>query len=50
VVGIPFYENMGTHYTLTIMACLAVVLATIPYVLYFYGHNIRAKSKYAFTH
>ncbi|GKU07575.1 unnamed protein product [Fusarium langsethiae] len=50
VVGIPFYENMGTHYTLTIMACLAVVLATIPYLLYFYGHNIRAKSKYAFTH
>lgn len=50
VVGIPFYENMGTHYTLTIMACLAVLLATIPYVLYFYGHKIRAKSKYAFTH
>ncbi|KAJ4256263.1 hypothetical protein NW762_009343 [Fusarium torreyae] len=50
VVGIPFYENMGTHYTLTIMACLAVVLAAIPYVLYFYGHKIRAKSKYAFTH
>ncbi|KAL5589674.1 hypothetical protein FOVSG1_011541 [Fusarium oxysporum f. sp. vasinfectum] len=50
VVGIPFYENMGTHYTLTIMACFAVVLAAIPYVLYFYGHKIRAKSKYAFTH
>ncbi|KAF5691851.1 major facilitator family transporter [Fusarium denticulatum] len=50
VVGIPFYENMGTHYTLTIMACFSVVLAAIPYVLYFYGHKIRAKSKYAFTH
>ncbi|SPJ74258.1 related to multidrug resistance protein [Fusarium torulosum] len=50
VVGIPFYENMGTHYTLTIMACLSVVLAAIPYILYFYGHKIRAKSKYAFTH
>lgn len=50
VVGIPFYENMGTHYTLTIMACLSVLLAAIPYILYFYGHNIRAKSKYAFTH
>ncbi|KAH7184906.1 major facilitator superfamily domain-containing protein [Fusarium flagelliforme] len=50
VVGIPFYENMGTHYTLTIMACFAVLLAAIPYILYIYGHKIRAKSKYAFTH
>jgi hypothetical protein len=48
VVGIPFYENMGTHYT--IMACFAVVLAAIPYVLYSYGREIRAKSRYALTH
>ncbi|KAI8652661.1 MFS domain-containing protein [Fusarium keratoplasticum] len=47
VVGIPFYENMGTHYTLTIMACISVVLAAIPYILYFHGHSIRAKSRYA---
>ncbi|KAM5344325.1 hypothetical protein ACJ41O_012862 [Fusarium nematophilum] len=49
VVGIPFYENMGTHYTLTIMACLSVLLAAIPYVLYFYGPWIRAKSRFAFA-
>ncbi|KAF5004977.1 hypothetical protein FDECE_8556 [Fusarium decemcellulare] len=49
VVGIPFYENMGTHYTLTIMACLSIILAAIPYVLYFYGPKIRAKSRFAFT-
>ncbi|KAJ3456582.1 hypothetical protein MRS44_016605 [Fusarium solani] len=47
VVGIPFYENMGTHYTLTIMACISVVLAAIPYILYFHGHSIRAKSRFA---
>ncbi|KAF4978617.1 hypothetical protein FZEAL_5020 [Fusarium zealandicum] len=49
VVGIPFYEKMGTHYTLTIMACLSVLLAVIPYVLYFYGPTIRAKSRFAFA-
>ncbi|KAF4454790.1 multidrug resistance [Fusarium albosuccineum] len=49
VVGIPFYENMGTHYTLTIMACLSIILAAIPYVLYFYGPKIRAKSRFAFA-
>ncbi|KAF7556466.1 hypothetical protein G7Z17_g1460 [Cylindrodendrum hubeiense] len=47
VVGIPFYEKMGTHYTLTIMACLSVVLVPIPYLLYFYGPWIRAKSRFA---
>jgi hypothetical protein len=47
VVGIPFYENMGTHYTLTIMACLAVLLAPVPFLLFRYGHHIRAKSRFA---
>ncbi|KAF2144652.1 uncharacterized protein K452DRAFT_325166 [Aplosporella prunicola CBS 121167] len=47
VVGVPFYKNMGTHYTCTILACIAAVLVPTPYVLYKYGHLIRAKSKYA---
>ncbi|KKK13082.1 hypothetical protein P175DRAFT_0469214 [Aspergillus ochraceoroseus IBT 24754] len=47
VVGIPFYENMGTHHTLTILACLASILVPIPYVLYYYGHWIRSKSRFA---
>ncbi|KAF3797959.1 putative efflux pump kojT [Colletotrichum gloeosporioides] len=47
VVGIPFYDKMGTHYTLTILACIAAALAPIPYVLYYYGPWIRSKSKYA---
>ncbi|WKT52616.1 MFS transporter superfamily [Fusarium oxysporum f. sp. vasinfectum] len=47
IVGIPFYENMGTNYTLTIMACLSLVLVPIPYILYKYGHHLREKSKYA---
>lgn len=47
VVAIPFYENMGVHYTLTIMACLSCLLAPLPYVFYKYGPWIRSKSKYA---
>ncbi|KAF4956243.1 hypothetical protein FSARC_11642 [Fusarium sarcochroum] len=47
IVSIPFYENMGTNYTLTIMACLSLVLVPIPYILHKYGHRLREKSKYA---
>ncbi|EQB52803.1 major facilitator superfamily transporter [Colletotrichum gloeosporioides Cg-14] len=47
VVGIPFYENMGTNYTLTIMACISLALVPIPYLLHRYGHRLRERSKYA---
>lgn len=47
VVGIPFYENMGVHYTLTILGSLAAALAPVPYVFYRYGKAIRKHSKYA---
>ncbi|GME34448.1 Major facilitator superfamily [Neofusicoccum parvum] len=47
VAGIPFYENMGVHYTLTILGCIAAVMVPIPYLLYKYGHLVRQKSKYA---
>lgn len=47
VVGIPFYENMGVHYTLTILGCIAALMAPVPYIFYIYGARIRAKSKFA---
>ena len=47
VAGIPWYEGMGTHYTLTILACISVALVPIPYLLYYYGHKVRAKSRFA---
>lgn len=47
VVGIPFYENLGTHYTLTILACISAALVPIPYLLYYYGHAVRARSRFA---
>lgn len=47
VVGIPFFDNMGVHYTLTILACISCVLMPIPYGLYRWGHLLRKRSKYA---
>ncbi|KAJ9632109.1 hypothetical protein H2203_000510 [Taxawa tesnikishii (nom. ined.)] len=49
VVGIPFYKNMGVHYTCTILACISIPLVPVPYVFYKYGHKIRARSRYAPT-
>jgi len=47
VVGVPFYTNLGTHYTLTILACIGGAAVPIPYLLYKFGPAIRRKSKYA---
>lgn len=47
VAGIPFYTNMGVHYTLTILACISCVLAIVPYALYKWGYLLRTRSKYA---
>ncbi|PSN67028.1 MFS general substrate transporter [Corynespora cassiicola Philippines] len=49
VVGIPFYKNMGVHYTLTIMGCISVVLVPVPYLFYLYGRKLREWSTYAAT-
>jgi hypothetical protein len=47
VVGIPMYENLGTHWTMTVLACISALAVPIPYVLYWYGQNIRTRSKWA---
>ncbi|KIW23288.1 uncharacterized protein PV07_11499 [Cladophialophora immunda] len=47
VAGVPFYKNLGVHWTLTILAALSAVLAPLPYVFYKYGYVIRRKSRFA---
>ncbi|KIX96904.1 uncharacterized protein Z520_07624 [Fonsecaea multimorphosa CBS 102226] len=47
VVGVPFYKNMGVHWTLTILAALSALLAPMPYVFYKYGYIIRRRSRFA---
>jgi hypothetical protein len=46
-VGIPFYQNLGPHWTLTILGCISTLLTPIPYIMYKYGYWIRRRSKYA---
>ncbi|KAL4804999.1 hypothetical protein BDV18DRAFT_141720 [Aspergillus unguis] len=47
VAGAPIYEALGVPYTLTIMGSISGVMAAVPYLLYFFGPRIRARSKYA---
>jgi len=47
VVGVPFYENVGTHWTLTILGCISALLVPLPYIFYKIGPKIRKRSKYA---
>ena len=47
VVGIPMYENLGVHRTLTILGAISALLVPLPYLFYVYGIKIRTKSKYA---
>ncbi|CAG8229462.1 unnamed protein product [Penicillium salamii] len=47
VVGIPFYKNMGVHWTLTILGCISAIMVPVPYVFYCYGPVIRKWSRYA---
>ncbi|KAI1349030.1 MFS general substrate transporter [Xylaria sp. FL0043] len=44
--SVPWYENLGPHYVLTTVAALATVMAPVPFLLYIYGHKIRAVSKH----
>lgn len=43
-VSILMYENLGVHWTLTLLACISLVLAPVPFVMWKYGPVIRRKS------
>ncbi|KAG9241057.1 major facilitator superfamily domain-containing protein [Calycina marina] len=46
-VGIPFYENMGVHWTLTILGSISALMVPVPYAFYIWGPKIRSYSSYA---
>ena len=46
-VALPFYENLGVHWTLTIMGALSALLVPVPYLFYHFGKQIRGYSSYA---
>lgn len=43
--SVPMYEHLGPHLTMTWLGAVTVVMAPLPFVLYKYGHKIRAMSK-----
>ncbi|POR32931.1 Putative transporter, partial [Tolypocladium paradoxum] len=43
------FENMGIQWAATLLGCIAVALAPIPFIFYKYGRRIREKSAYAPT-
>lgn len=46
VVGVPFYKNLETKYTFTILACISEAVVPIPYVLGKWGPKVMARSKW----
>ncbi|KAF7595937.1 hypothetical protein BBP40_004083 [Aspergillus hancockii] len=47
VVGIPFYQNVGVQWTLTILGIISTVLTPVPYIFWKFGKVIRSWSRYA---
>lgn len=43
------FDGMGIQWASTLLGCIAIVLAPIPFIFYKYGGKIRAKSAYAPT-
>ncbi|KAL9110838.1 MAG: hypothetical protein Q9227_004638 [Pyrenula ochraceoflavens] len=49
VFSIPMYENLGVHWSLTLLGCISLLMMPIPYVFYRYGPAIRKRSRRAAT-
>jgi MFS family permease len=43
--SVPMYQNLGPHLTLTWLGAVTAVMAPLPFLLYKYGHKVRAISK-----
>lgn len=46
-VAIPFYENLGVHWTLTVLGLISLLCVPLPYLFFIFGPRIRKHSKYA---
>lgn len=49
VYSIPMYKNLGTHWALTLLGCISLLMTPIPYVFYCIGPRIRKRSQRAAT-
>jgi MFS family permease len=46
-VSIPMYENLGVHWTLTLLGCISLILTPVPFVMWKFGYVIRKRSRVA---
>jgi hypothetical protein len=46
-VSIPMYENLGVHWTLTVLGAVSLVMAPVPFIFFKYGSAIRRCSRHA---
>ena len=46
IVSGPMWTNLCTHWTCTLLGCLAAVLVPVQFVLYTWGHKFRAISQF----
>lgn len=46
-VAPTMWRNPGVPFTLTTLGCISAVLVPVPYVFFYYGSRIRARSQYA---
>ena len=47
IVSVPMYKNLGVHWALTLVGCLSLLMAPVPFIFYKYGAAIRKKSRSA---
>jgi len=43
----PLYSNLGTHWTCTLLGCIATLLMPVLFVFYKWGPKIRQFSRFA---
>ncbi len=43
----PLYENLGYQWASSLLGFIGLALGVVPFVLFFYGYEIRARSKYS---
>lgn len=37
LVAEPLFDNVGVHWACTLLGCLAILFAGVPFLFYFYG-------------
>ncbi|EIM92287.1 MFS general substrate transporter [Stereum hirsutum FP-91666 SS1] len=47
LVAQPLFHNLGINWACTLLGCISVLLAVVPFLFYIYGPKLRAMSKMA---